>query len=87
MHIPYCDKLKLEKLISTVAKTILKLTKKEIDSLILEGIEELEKFIIAEGITKNKILCALSLFFASGGTNEFLYAYGKMKLKKWEDRL
>lgn len=33
------------------------------------------------------IICALSLFYAEGGTDEELAEYGMVKLKKWEDRL
>lgn len=33
------------------------------------------------------IICALSLFYAEGGTDEELATYGMVKLKKWSDRL
>lgn len=33
------------------------------------------------------IICALSLFYASGGENKELAEYGMTKLNKWEDRV
>ncbi len=33
------------------------------------------------------IICALSLFYAEGGTDEELAEYGMKKLDKWENRI
>ena len=33
------------------------------------------------------IICALSLFYAEGGTDEELASYGMTKLQKWADRI
>lgn len=33
------------------------------------------------------IICALSLFYASGGQDKELEEYGLLKLKKWESRV
>jgi NTP pyrophosphatase (non-canonical NTP hydrolase) len=33
------------------------------------------------------VICALSLFYARGGTDEMLAEYGQKKLNKWEARL
>ena len=73
------------------------------DYLLRNTTEELGEYCAAvtvdEGIKKkvlketprqesvDLIICALSLFYAEGGTDEELASYGLTKLKKWEERL
>ena len=74
-----------------------------IDILLRHTQEELGEFAAALSIeqgVKNKplresskvesldtVICALSLYYASGGTNEELETIGQQKLDKWEKRL
>lgn len=76
---------------------------KSIDVLFANTVEELGEYAAARTIEKgikNKelkesskiesvdlIICALSLFYASGGTQEQLHKIGKRKLKKWAKRV
>jgi hypothetical protein len=73
------------------------------DYLLRNTMEELGEYCaavtITQGIKKKPlketarqeavdvIICALSLFYAEGGTDEELADYGMVKLKKWSDRL
>ena len=74
-----------------------------VDVLLNHTVEELGEFAKARSVeqgiknasltesTKEEavdvVICALSLFYASGGDDEFLAEYGLKKLKKWEQRL
>ena len=71
--------------------------------LLRNTMEELGEYCAAVTITKgikkkplketpqqeavDLIICALSLFYAEGGTDEELAEYGLKKLKKWADRI
>lgn len=79
------------------------LKQKPIESLMGYVLEELGEFAAARAVErgdKNKelkessleesvdvVICALSLFYASGGTDDFLIEYGLKKLDKWETRI
>lgn len=47
--------------------------------------KELKETSLQESI--DVVICALSLFYAKGGTNELLARYGQEKLNKWEKRV
>lgn len=73
------------------------------DYLLCNTMEELGEYCaavtISKGIKKKSlketpqqeavdlIICALSLFYAEGGTDEELAEYGLKKLTKWADRI
>lgn len=74
-----------------------------VDNLIRNTTEELGEYCkaisVEAGIKKKEltessceeavdvVICALSLFYASGGTDEMLASYGMKKLDKWEERV
>jgi len=75
----------------------------DLDYLFANAIEEMGEYAAAKTVEKgikNKplketskqeavdvIICALSLFYGAGGTNEELAEYGMKKLDKWEARI
>lgn len=87
---------------ATLAKADVDLYGSE-DNLFACAVEELGEYaaarIVEKGRKKKKLkesskveaidltICALSLFFASGGTIDELTAIGTEKIKKWHDRI
>ncbi len=80
--------------------TLADLERNDVQHLITSTVEELGEFVVAVKVEegrKNKkldessreeavdvVLCALSLFYARGGTTEGLIEYGAKKLEKWK---
>jgi NTP pyrophosphatase (non-canonical NTP hydrolase) len=99
----YPDELRLflNRLQATTLKDLA--TNHSPDLLFRHTVEELGEYAAAktveEGIKKKDlkensliesvdlVICALSLFYANGGTEEKLHEIGQRKLNKWDERL